>query len=555
MKSYAADFETTTDPDDCRVWAAGVCEVGKPDTFICGNSIEWFIEWCRTSANCQVYFHNLAFDGSFIIDWLLRNGWTWAENDQQQGWNFFTTLIGDNNAFYSIQICFNKYRRVKIYDSLKIAPLSVRDLAGAYNLPMSKGDIDYTEYRAPGHILTYEETDYLRRDVVIVAEVMKKFLDEGLDHMTIGSNAMHDFLTLYGGMKKFRKLYPELKIEEDMFIRKAYRGGWTYCNSRIVGQDIGEGVVYDVNSLYPYVMYECELPYGHPHWFSGEPTGEWPLWVAAVTCIFEIKTNHYPCIQLKGNVLYNPREYLLESVGVVTMCLTSVDWALYNEQYNIHVLEWHGGYGFGCTDELFKQYIDKWITVKNDATVTGNKGLRTIAKLMLNSLYGKFATRRVAVARMPALYDEDDGEIVHYPVLDPEERKTVYLPVGVFITSYARAKTVRAAQANYERFLYADTDSIHLVGTEPGNIEIDDVELGKWKCEGRFKRARFLRAKCYMEEYENGKTIHVAGMPKMLHEQVTFENFALGAVYKGKLYQKRVKGGIVLVPGDVELKR
>ena len=555
MKAFSCDFETTTDPDDCRVWAYGCCEVGKPDTFVYGNSIEGFIEWCRMNANCQCYFHNLAFDGSFIIDWLLRNGWRWCENDNQIGWNFFTTLIGDNNAFYMMELCFNKYRRVRIYDSMKIAPLSVAALASAYGLEVKKDSIDYTAYREVGHELTEEEVDYLRNDVVIVSEVLSKFIGEGLDHMTIGSNALHDFLTMYGGFKKFRKLYPELTEEEDAFIRKAYRGGWTYCNSAIAGKQIGEGIVYDVNSLYPSVMYDDELPYGHPHWFYGEPTGEWPLWIASVTVVFHIREKHVPCIQLKGNVMFKPTEYLTDSQGIVTMCVTNVDWGLYCEQYDIDALTWHGGYAFSSTDELFKEYIDKWIEVKNQSTIEGNKGRRTIAKLMLNSLYGKFATRREGVARRPVLVDEDQKEIVHYPLLDPEVRKTVYLPVGVFITSYARAKTVRAAQKCIDRFLYADTDSIHLEGTEPAPIDIDDVELGKWKCEGTFKRAKFLRAKTYMEEYDSGKVVHVAGMPKVCHDQVTFDNFALGAVYDGKLYQKRVKGGIVLVPGTMEIRR
>lgn len=33
MKRFTADFETTTDPKDCRVWAWGVCEVGNEDYF------------------------------------------------------------------------------------------------------------------------------------------------------------------------------------------------------------------------------------------------------------------------------------------------------------------------------------------------------------------------------------------------------------------------------------------------------------------------------------------------------------------------------------------
>ena len=31
MSKYTADFETTTDPEDCRVWAYAISEIGKPD--------------------------------------------------------------------------------------------------------------------------------------------------------------------------------------------------------------------------------------------------------------------------------------------------------------------------------------------------------------------------------------------------------------------------------------------------------------------------------------------------------------------------------------------
>ena len=149
-------------------------------------------------------------------------------------------------------------------------------------------------------------------------------------------------------------------------------------------------------------------------------------------------------------------------------------------------------------------------------------------------------------------------DVLRYVDIDPEEREPVYLPVGVFITSYARFKTITAAQSVYDRFAYADTDSIHLVGTEiPSTIEVDDVELGAWKHESTFWQAKFLRAKCYIE-YEEGSdrpTVHVAGMPTACHKHVTMDNFDFGSVYEGKLYTKRVNGGIVLVEGDIEIRR
>ena len=253
----------------------------------------------------------------------------------------------------------------------------------------------------------------------------------------------------------------------------------------------------------------------------------------------------------KGNFRFVPTEYIEDSEGEVTFCITSVDWKLITQQYDVTDLTWHGGYMFRANPFQFKEYVGKWTEVKNNATIEGNAGKRQIAKLMLNSLYGKFATRTTVKSRKPVLIDD----VVKYIDLEPTERDPVYLPVGVFITSYARYKTISSAQAVYDRFIYADTDSLHLIGTEiPETLDVDSVKLGAWKHESTFTRAKFLRPKTYVEEIDGELVVHCAGMPARCHKNVTLENFKPGAVYEGKLYTKRVPGGIVLVEGDMEIR-
>ena len=554
MHPYTADFETTTDPEDCRVWAYAVCDVDNPDIIWYGNSMEDFIDWCEMHANCQLYFHNLAFDGAFIMDWLENNGWSWSEGRSSSYDQTYTTLIGETNQIYQITLAFTKYKKVRIYDSLKVIPLSVKAMAKSYGLEEGKGELDYEAYREVGHELTEEEKDYIRRDVQIVAKVLKQFLDEGMSKMTAGANALYWYKKSLGGVRAFRHVYPVPTEDEDMFVRKAYRGGFTYTDPRFAGQEVGEGIVLDVNSLYPSVMHDCLLPTGGGKWFDGEPkpTDSAPLWVASLSFRFKVKPDHIPCLQIKGNMRFGQTEYIRDSGAPVTIIITSVDWKLINEQYDVRNVHWHGGYMYHGNDMQFKEYVDYWAAEKIAAGKEGNQGKRQIAKLMLNSLYGKFATRPNIKGKKPVMCD--DG-ILRYAEMEEEKREPVYLPVGVFITAYARYKTVSSAQACYDRFLYADTDSLHLIGTEyPEGLDIDPYKLGAWKHESTFSRAKFLHAKCYMEEIEGRTTVHVAGMPSNLHEQVTFDNFDLGSVYHGKLYQKRVKGGIVLVAGDMQIR-
>lgn len=554
MKAYTADFETTTDEDDCRVWAYAVCEVDNPENYLAGNSIEGFMEWCRRHANCELYFHNLGFDGAFILDYLEKHGWEWVESSQDAEALTYETLISDTNQFYCITLHFSRYFKVKIMDSLKIIPLSVKAIAKAYGLEEGKGELDYEAYREPGHRITPEEEDYIRRDVQIVAHALSRHFEQGLRKMTAGSNALKGFKDTLGGHRRFRFAYPVLDEEAEALIRKAYKGGWTYADKRIRGREVGRGMVFDVNSLYPSVMYCERLPYGKAHYAPEPdkmPQGE--LWVCAALVSFELREDHVPCIQVKGNSRFAPTEYLESSGGIVQMSFTNVDYELYKQQYEFTVHEWLGGYWFKSNDAQFRDYIDYWMGVKVKAGEEGNTGLRTLAKLMLNSLYGKFATRRTCIGKKPVLKEG----VVRFEELPPEERDPVYLPVGVFITSYARRKTVSAAQACYHRFCYADTDSIHITGTEvPDFLDVDDFRLGAWKHESDFERAKFLRAKCYIEQ-EVGKeelTVHVSGMPAYIHPQVDFENFRIGAVYHGKLYQHRVEGGIVLVEGDMQIR-
>lgn len=595
---YVGDFETTVDPSDVRVWASCLVNIDTLEIDFIGNDIESFFEFLKNK-NSVVYFHNEKFDGEFILSYLLTNGYKYSESKESKT---FSTLITDEGVFYSITVIFEKknkkYKKVVFYDSLKKLPFKVSVISKAFDLPDEKLEIDYKAYRPKSHILTEQEKRYIVNDCRIVAAALKIQFSKGLTKMTNASDAMNNYKDIMKG--RFEEWFPVLPVLLDSDIRQAYKGGFTYLNPKFKNARVKEGITLDVNSLYPWAMYDSLLPYGYPMFFEGKykPDPIYPLFIIHMKCCFKIKDNHIPTIQVKKTRRFVETEYLTESAIVVNgkkedepveLFLTSVDYQLFIDHYDIWDDTYINGWKFKGARGMFKDYIDYWMHIKE--TTTG--ALRQLAKLMLNSLYGRFALNPKAFQKVPYL---DENGVVKYDIIndkksakkyglkEPELRDPVYTVMACFITAYARNKTIRSAQSVYDRFIYCDTDSLHLTGYKvPDDLEIHSTKLGAWKHEGEFCDSLYIRAKTYIEtmqeykadtlknycqllnksfdifrtdkgiQYKNMK-VTCAGMPDNVKEQVTYENFHSGSTFDGKLIPRRYKGGIVLTETTFTIK-
>lgn len=577
MLELVGDFETTTDPDDVRVWASCLVNIDTLKVELLDNSIEAFFDYIKDK-NSKIFFHNLKFDAEFILSYLLTHGFTHSDSKAN---NTFSTLITDMGVFYSVTIYFEKmkksYKKCILQDSLKKLPFSVSNIAKTFKLEESKLECDYKLFREKGHKLTDDEREYIVADCMIVAKALHQQVSEGLTKMTIGADALDGFKTSIS-KKRFERWFPVLPLEVDADIRLAYRGGFTWLNPKYKGAR-EHGLAYDVNSLYPSVMYQKFMPFGYPVAFNGEytPNTVYPLFIQTFWCEFKLKKGFIPTVQLKNNRSFISTEYLTDSIDKVTkisivkLTMTSVDLALFLAHYDVWNMEYINGYMFKQCQGVFNKYIDKWAKIKAES----KGGARIFAKLMLNNLYGKFAKNPLSIQKTPYL---DDKGIVKYHTEEPEFLDSVYTAVGAFITAYARDKTIRTAQTVYDRFMYADTDSIHLTGFEiPLNITVHPTDLGAWGFEGYFSDSKFLRAKSYMETpfipisegiqlrrgltynkvlqgYDGFPVVKCAGMPENVKKQVDYDNFTVGSTYTGKLTPKSFPGGIVLRDTEFTIK-
>lgn len=627
-KKFVADFETTTykprQQKITEVWAWAIVELGTNNVKI-GTSIDSFFDYIFSlKIGMTIFFHNLKFDGSFIIDYLERDtrfhsafNETTKEfkkrKDMLNG-DFSYLISNRNTTWYNISLKWkNKY--ISFNDSLKILPFTVRKIGKDFETGVQKGKIDYSKHKHANEPLTKQETEYIKNDVLIVAEALNKFFKKGHNKFTIGSNCIKDLkISLgYNDSDRMLDIFPDLSkfdIDEkiygsanaDEYIRKSYKGGWCYLAKGKENKVFYNGLVLDVNSLYPSMMESASgniYPYGKPHFWTGNYIPDKVLndktlyYFIRIKTRFYIKPNKLPCIQIKGDINYCGTDYLETSDIVykgkafksyldidnkvkeckVILTLTMTDFQLIKEHYDLIDFEILDGCYFKSTQRLFDEYIYKW---KNEKINAKNGSERTIAKLFLNNCYGKLGTSKNSSFK--TTYIKKESNSIGFKSVEEYNQRVVYVAGASAVTSYARNFTIRAAQQNYygankRGFIYADTDSLHLDLSinEIKGVTLHDKNFQCWKHELTFDKAIYIRQKRYIEhDINGGYNIICAGMGtrckellsanlegkqiklnnlrerKFMKHKLQLSDIKTGLKIPSKLYQRRITGGVVL---------
>lgn len=532
MQVFVCDTESTTDTG--RVYAVAFAPLEPKEDLVgvCEN-LEQFFEPFKYKyyGSVQMYFHNLKWDGQHIISYLLKSGFVYVPSEENLEHNTFTCCIAELGQFYSITICI-KRNRIYIYDSLKILPFSLQKIGIDFDLPHRKTTMEYDKQSLAE--FTEEDMTYLRNDVLVLKDAINVAHEYGLTKQTIGSCCMAEYKKLY--RKQYKNFWcdlTEIALDEqvfgvtdaDFYCRKAYKGGFCYLHR--AGRFKG-GMTFDVNSLYPSMMNSSRrFPVGTPHFWRGDVPSEAKslnhVYIVRFKCRFDLKPKKLPCVQIKDS-FYPTNEWLKTSSyyeepvmfklkpveQYPTLTMTSVEFDLFLENYNVSDLVILDGCWFDTKSgkELYGKYIEKWKKIKQES-----KGaVRQVAKLMLNNLYGKLGTNRYASQKEPYLSEKG---IVKYTLSPRPDKKTYYVPQACFITAYARKFTILSAQANINRLLYIDTDSIHMTGYEPPiGLTIHKSEFECWAHESTWSDGIFVRQKTYAECTENGWDIKACGLPE-----------------------------------------
>lgn len=533
----SADTETTKNADgSMRVWLCDVCLVDGNFGHITFTSLDDFFEWGFSQKDQVIaYFHNLKFDGSYLINWLHANGFDFSDALYQP--NTYNFLVTDRSVWFMGSATNSDGRTIIFRDSFKKIPLSVKKIATAYNLPLSKGEIDYKKERPYGYEPDENEITYVRGDTEIVARALYRHFEQGMTKLTAPADAIEELKSKCSFEAKFVTRWWASHKSAETFCRKAYCGGISWVNPDIKEKEVRHGMVYDYNSMYPSVMLANPFPTGYPVRWYNKPNKGYDLYIARARVNISRVPGKPACIRNPKNRTWVEGEFEGE------IYLTNVDVKLLQDNY-YGECELLDGYCWKGEIGAFDDFINHWAEIKK---TTKDKGLRQIAKLMLNSMYGKFGTNPIRAHKIPVWNDD----ILSWKNAPPEEGKTFNVAVAAFVTAYARFELVKGISQS-TGFCYCDTDSVHIASIDGKAAKFcgkqHQTDFGCWKLENRFVRARYLRQKTYIEEKADGKLLIAAcGCPDSSKNYITFDNFAIGASFKGKLRPTQRRGGCELV--------
>ena len=475
-------------------------------------------------------------------------------------------------------------KQIIFKDSYKIASFPLVKIAKDFlGITIPKDGINHHYIRKRNYLLNSEEMKYLYDDVKILKDFINLILIQGInvnsnykviiDKMTIASQSLNEFKHLmYESFKDgsyvsceafknfdnaeikgnkesaknlnnlFESVFPQISLQLDSFIRRSYFGGIVYKNSELVDSLEGDicGLVYDVNSLYPSVMRARLLPYGFPLSFNGDynksdiDKKEYPLYFQEIRVKkFHIKHGFIPNVQIRNSQNFNGTVYAksnkyidfdgLEKYEECNFVFSNIQLEYFLKSYDIEGIDYIRGIAFKGSYGIFDRYIDTFMEMKKN----GKGAVRATAKLFLNSLYGKFGMNPIKEEKIidyqentfSTISTDNDGNKLDY--LD----KGVFIAMASFITSYTREVLLTSIEKVFDRFLYCDTDSIHITGYEIPNIEIHDKNLGAWKLEGKFTKAKYIGAKRYAEYIGNKWDIKCCGLSRDIMEKITMDIF------------------------------
>lgn len=414
----------------------------------------------------------------------------YAHNGGRFDFMFFIHELRGKVMFKGRSLMSAKIGRHELRDSFHILPEKLQAIGG-------KDTIDYNDMRKSRRnrpATRKRIIDYCLADCRYLFDSVSAFRKKYGSPLTIGQAAI----------RELRKSYDVANLDEqsDAYMRQYFFGGRVECFR--FGVVRGDYNLFDVNSMYPFVMARFEHPTGND-FFLNDHIREGRTAFISVRC----RNNGALVSRAEDGSLTTRQEYGVFNttiseyttayrLGLITDCeiIRTIEFKQFSNFENFVEPIYH--------DRQLKRKSLKEAETNGD--IMSAKQLRfdiLFAKLLLNNAYGKFAqnprrfkdTIITGFDEVPEDYGFEDelnpwGSL---PEIETDEYRIWSKPNAEFrfnnvataasITGAARAVLLDALHGAHG-VLYCDTDSLICNGLS-SSVKCDPFELGSWDIEAR----------------------------------------------------------------------
>lgn len=380
-----------------------------------GGCVDRLMHACLSSKRhgTTYYCHNGGgFDFLFVLPWLMRNA-------ERKGLTFELIPVG-NSRLLSIHVKprgSQKWGGWKFVDSLRTLPMGLDKAGTAFEVGGKNMGVLVCRDGSPFSLEAPEDEPawipYNERDCVLLFDVLERAHDI-VEQEFGGEMGLTAPAT---AMKTFRRSFLKGAIQRDTsthaFVRLGYFGGrteWLIPEGRFLSY-------YDVNSSYPHAM-TMAMPVGDAKvWGDSEPPREYlEKRIGFCRVTVDVPDDiELPPLPVRADGAYFPKDSGLDGKLLFpTGKLRGVwEWdELKNAvAHGCRILEWHESVWYEAGPllaeyvEVLYRYRDKGHCFRCHGVIGSDyhckpcgqsgylQGLDAWAKLLLNSLYGKFGQR------------------------------------------------------------------------------------------------------------------------------------------------------------------
>lgn len=457
----------------------------------------------RDDALFWLIFSDFGYE--LIILWCVNteydlNNLQWGDDRQ-----FLVKRLYNKSRFIMATLTY--CRNVRFYDIINYYSMSAQKVGELYGIQKLNFDFKRRVDKNGDVIVTKKEIDYCKRDTQIAwkaGEHITGMFDSYDISMTatIASGALQIYLKQFDDVGLSGVCLSRYMVDQDL-VYTSYCGGRVECFGYGVFKDNIH--YFDINSLYPSVMLQYKYPNPTTQVRQGRTID---IGNGIVKCRVRVPSRTYlPALPVRHN------GKLLFPVGTFdgVWVIDELNNAINN---GVEVLKVYESYEWLEVCDMFSSFVSHFYEKRQKAIHPADG---YFYKVVMNSLYGKFAEKRRLTKYVPL----EQGGVFEPIVYDMAQTTEEYLPyhnnviISSYVTAYGRIilhKLMKKILDNGANLLYCDTDSVIFQGD--CSLKTSS-ELGGLKSEADIQWAEFLGAKYYRYTTTDGVEFFVCkGVPK-----------------------------------------